>query len=389
LDIGVNSQNNLDSAAALAFVGSQNLFLHSNDPSNAAWSKNGVSVTASNQTDPFGATNNASTLDYTLATGDIGQNTALANVTYTYSVFLKAGSKSNISLYVGGVGNNFGNIFDLSAGIISGTYSSAFRLGASIEPFSNGWFRCSVSFNTPNAPVIMLYSPSTGGTILFYGAQLNEGTIAQPYSQTTTVARDGRGTVQTWYDLTGRGRHAVEETSTRQPTLISKGAMNLCPAGRPCLSFDGVDDRLLTASWGNIPAPYAWHAVATRETASGSLHVLSAVNSNISLFLSTPGAVTFQMSGAFSAQPPFLNGQRRIITAIATGTESLIILNGLRYAPASVPTLTMAGLYIGVALSGNFGGKGSFQEIIISRNSPRLPIEKSHSAYFNIPLVYQ
>ena len=108
-----------------------------------------------------------------------------SGVTGVFSVFLKAAERTRVNLGTSDINLIAG--FDLSAGsVVSGT--------GSIEPFGDGWYRCSISATfTTSGPFLLLRNSSsefyTGdGTsgIYLWGAQLEAGAFPTSYIPTTT-----------------------------------------------------------------------------------------------------------------------------------------------------------------------------------------------------------
>ena len=107
-----------------------------------------------------------------------------SGVTGVFSVFLKAAERTRVNLGTSDINLIAG--FDLSAGsVVSGT--------GSIEPFGDGWYRCSISATfTTSGPFLLLRNSSsefyTGdGTsgIYLWGAQLEAGSFPTSYIPTT------------------------------------------------------------------------------------------------------------------------------------------------------------------------------------------------------------
>jgi hypothetical protein len=107
-----------------------------------------------------------------------------SGVTGVFSVFLKAAERTRVNLGTSDINLIAG--FDLSAGsVVSGT--------GSIEPFGDGWYRCSISATfTTSGPFLLLRNSSsefyTGdGTsgIYLWGAQLEAGAFPTSYIPTT------------------------------------------------------------------------------------------------------------------------------------------------------------------------------------------------------------
>jgi|DEB0MinimDraft_6_1074348.scaffolds.fasta_scaffold04104_3 hypothetical protein len=129
--------------------------------------------------------------------------------TYTLSVFVKEGGRRYMHLAAGGSALGFPSydyrrgIFDLQTGSVNSTPLNGF---ADIKPFSNGWYRCSITITPPagGAANFDLYHADTttptintvtdgNGTdgIYIWGAQLEAGAFPTSYIPTSgsTVPR--------------------------------------------------------------------------------------------------------------------------------------------------------------------------------------------------------
>jgi len=165
--------------------GRENLLLYSQDFSNAAWSKTNLSLTA-NQTDPLGGTN-AFLFTSTSASNNLFVQ-SLSNQNKVCSIYAKAGNRSIFGI----VNNSYGNgaTFDLSAETAASSGQGSLAV---IEDVGNGWYRCSVYFSLGTQFLVVLSDVngsgySNGDTISFFGSQMELGTIATDYIETTTTS---------------------------------------------------------------------------------------------------------------------------------------------------------------------------------------------------------
>jgi len=148
-----------------------------------SWGATNIFVTSNNITSPEGIIN-ASKLERNATGAYISQNVSLSG-DQTYSVFLKKGDL------------NFGRILGLGTGnpnvyfdLENGSVETETNATGSIEDFGDGWYRCSIVFNTTTTAVRVYPTEndaSTGGAngyIYAYGTQLEAGSYATSYIPT-------------------------------------------------------------------------------------------------------------------------------------------------------------------------------------------------------------
>lgn len=178
----------------------QNLFTYSEQFDNAAWAKSNSSVTANQIAAPDGTLTADKLFDSTSNTNHfVAESPSLSIGTHTVSVYAKSSELRRLMIrensFLGGAG-----IFDLISGTVVASISGA---TASIASMGNGWYRCSVL--NPNLPggttqfgiYVMpdtatvvadaVYIGTGTNGIYLWGAQLNRGSTALPYTATTTA----------------------------------------------------------------------------------------------------------------------------------------------------------------------------------------------------------
>jgi len=158
--------------------------LQSSNTFNTTWIPAFATVTIGQS--GYDGTNNAWLLSKSLADGRISQNVTLTSGAYTYSAYLKAGTKNWGFLRVDGV-----SIKTAYFNLQNGTLGTASGCTSSILSVGGGWYRCSITF-TDSVTIARIYVADanndlsgTSGNILIQAAQLVEGTDAKPYFATT------------------------------------------------------------------------------------------------------------------------------------------------------------------------------------------------------------
>jgi hypothetical protein len=69
----------------------------------------------------------------------------------------------------------------------------------------------------------------------------------------TFVGASNDGFVEIWYDQSGNFRHAIQETATNQPKIVSSGSL-ITVNGKPAITFDGNDNFLEVDGSGSAEA---------------------------------------------------------------------------------------------------------------------------------------
>jgi hypothetical protein len=196
-----------------------NLLLRSEEFNNASWTKSEATITANQIVAPNGLT----TADLYTTSANTGVEhyilqtfTAPASTTYTASVYAKAGTSPVFDLQyrVAGAwaGGNVIVSFNLSTQVttISGTAT------ASITPVGNGWFRCEITATSSVAggsPQFRIATGDGGGTIYFWGAQLEQASTVGEYIPTTSTINSAARYDHDPISLIGKGL-LLEEART-------------------------------------------------------------------------------------------------------------------------------------------------------------------------------
>ena len=158
-----------------------NLASYSEDFSNAAWSLDGVTISANQIASPTGTT----TADLMTSNGTGQQRifqtyTVVSGSQYTISIYVKQGTTSTIQIVMPYVGA--GPTFTFS----TATFNTVSGWTSSVQTLANGWYRITVSQTATSTNAgFQLVLPSNGSSVYLWGAQFEQNSTAQTYLPTT------------------------------------------------------------------------------------------------------------------------------------------------------------------------------------------------------------
>lgn len=180
-----------------------NLWLMSEDLSDAFYTKTDTTITTNSIVAPDGNTTADLATEGVAGTASISASrTGTADVNYTVSRFLKFGNCQWLRLQVGNGVNNTQVWFDVQNGVVGGNLpngTSTFVSG-SIKAYPNGWYRCTttisvlsaataISFNISSASANNSTTRVNNATYYNWGNQFEDNTsFPSSYIPTTTVA---------------------------------------------------------------------------------------------------------------------------------------------------------------------------------------------------------
>lgn len=170
----------------------ENLLLYSESFSAPSWVINDANINVNATTAPntiIGADKLVETA--TNAQHLLAQNigTVAIGMSYTLSVYAKAGERTNIALT--SYGESLYAVFNLTEGTVTQGGSAAIIAAA-----GNGWYRCSATFTKTNTNGLFYLLPWTstnsylgtaGSGVYIWGAQVERGNIAQTYLSTSSA----------------------------------------------------------------------------------------------------------------------------------------------------------------------------------------------------------
>lgn len=235
----------LDAGNTKSFDPYENLFTYSETfTSPSLWSLLDCAA-SKNAVDPNGVNNSATTITRnSTAYGGLyvyqpsNGFSVTSGVAYTFSIFLKAGTASSItvSLENSGTGGAVFSYSGITVNLATGTITSG--SGGTIVAYPNGWYRVSITETATATGTAEpgIYSSGTtafplNGTMFIWGAQFERASSASRYYATTGTSKS-RGT--NLVDISGNSKNG---TLTNGPTYSAFNSGNF--------SLDGTDDHII------------------------------------------------------------------------------------------------------------------------------------------------
>ena len=428
-DIGFDANGNLDTTSLLAFVGSNNQALYSEEFDNVNWNKYITTVTSNQAIAPDGTM----TADLLSEASANNYHTLSNGINLSFAV----GTSWNVSLYVKkGPGTSAPNtiilgfpssgtntfphpcvLFNISSGTVldSSNTSNDANFGSSIVDAGNGWWRCSVwgtvtvagnrlqhgvirfnnNLNTINGAN---YAGNSQANMYIWGYQfqkaLNDTSVltTQPYTKTTATANAGNGFVTTWYDQSGSGRNLAQSTAAVQPRIVNAGVIDTLN-GKPSVYNNGTTTNpwVLSVDFGTtLSQPNTIFNIGSNsnQTATGYLWDGITLSARNGLFTQNGNSYNLFAGNIVSLSAILNINTQRLLFAKYNAGSSLIAVNAGTGTSGNPSTQGLTGIRLNAAYNGGTAlANTHHQEFILwnaDKTTDRTGIESNINTYYSI-----
>jgi hypothetical protein len=190
-----------------------------------------------------------------------------------------------------------------------------------------------------NAPVVRVRRSSDNTEADFTATQVSDGSLA------SWVGAGNNGFVRTWYDQSGNGINAVQETTSDQPQIIANGAI-LSRNSKASIDFGTTTQgRNLTITTANLagtrPELFTVISIDNYDT-SGTVYFGTTTGSMFWQHGPSTDHWTAGGAGAF-ATVSINNGVPRILNDYHTASSRAVDINGVSYSQATSTATVSAG----------------------------------------------
>jgi hypothetical protein len=260
----------------LYLQGNNNLITYSQDFSQSlAWSNTNTTFILANTTAPDGTftgtflQEDATTNNHYVARGPSGSTLQIIGQPYTFSMFVKANQRNFFWLQGNGASTFVKTYFNLLTGVITSVGSGH---TATINSAGGGWYRCSITFiadvsnasyyafGLASASVTPSYTGDGVSGVYIWGAQIEQGYVASPYTLTTTNVIINTNNLYVPYSGNVIVQGASSSTSNATGAITVSGGIGV--TGNVYVGYNSV---MGFANSSSISASYQYYNQATNS----------------------------------------------------------------------------------------------------------------------------
>ena len=216
-----------------------------------------------------------------------------SGVDYTFSVWLKKKTTNQIQIYQYSIDAPVGFVSRATIDFDAGTITNVEGSGATIEPYDNGWFRCSIKCTMPSTRLSSgIYTATAGqADVYVYGAQVEQGSYPTSY-------------IPTYGSSVTRSADAAQITSATNQIGQSEGTLFIELGNMNTNADDDVWIELSDGTTNNRILIYADATGDIRNQIKASGSISSLINTNVTLASNQKIAITYAANEA----KVFING---------------------------------------------------------------------------------